>query len=132
EVRPDLVVTANFDLEAYGGLNQADHRVAGLAPGGGPRDAANPWGPRELRAEHGLVPWDARAPLIAGQPEPTHATLLTAGRPQAAVDSLRAHEAYLRHIGDHPDPAVFIPEILEEGGAAAGSQYAVTFRVHDL
>src|SRR5699024_7756808 len=31
EVRPDLVVTANSDLEAYGGLTQADHRVAGRA-----------------------------------------------------------------------------------------------------
>ena len=90
------------------------------------------WVHRELREEQGLEPWKARALLIAGHPEPTHAKVVTAEHTQAAVDSLRAHEAYLRHIGDHPDPAVFIPEILEEGGAAAGSQYAVTFRVHDL
>lgn len=30
ETRPDAVLTANFDFEAYGGLNQADHRAAGL------------------------------------------------------------------------------------------------------
>ena len=27
QVRPQAVVTANFDFEAYGGLNQADHRA---------------------------------------------------------------------------------------------------------
>lgn len=43
QVRPDLVLTANFDFEAYGGLNQADHRVAGLAVIDAVRDAANPW-----------------------------------------------------------------------------------------
>jgi len=132
QVRPDLVVTANFDVEAYGGLNQADHRVAGLAAVDGSRDAANPWVHRELCEVEGLEPWKARALLIAGHPEPTHAKTVGAEHTQAAVDSLTAHEAYLRHIGDHPDPAVFIPEILEEGGAAAGGQYAVTFRVHDL
>lgn len=132
EVRPDLVLTANFDLEAYGGLNQADHRVAGLAAVDGSRDAANPWVHRELHEEQGLEPWKARALLIAGHPEPTHAKLVTAEHARAAVDSLSAHEAYLRHIGDHPDPAVFIPEILRDGGRAAGDQYAVTFRLHDL
>ena len=31
QVRPELVLTANFEVEAYGSLNQADHRAAGLA-----------------------------------------------------------------------------------------------------
>src|SRR5690625_4973777 len=101
QVRPDLVVTANFDVEAYGGLNQADHRVAGLAAVDGSRDAANPWVHRELCEVEGLEPWKARALLIAGHPEPTHAKTVGAEHTQAAVDSLTAHEAYLRHIGDH-------------------------------
>src|SRR5699024_4525298 len=49
QVRPDLILTANFEVEAYGGLNQADHRVAGLAAIDAARDAANPWVFRELR-----------------------------------------------------------------------------------
>ena len=48
QVRPDAVVTANYDVEAYGGLNQADHRAAGLAVIDGVRDAANRWVFREL------------------------------------------------------------------------------------
>lgn len=132
EVRPELVITANFDLEAYGSLNQADHRVAGLAAVDGSRDAGNPWVHRELLEDEGLEPWKARAVLIAGHPEPTHAKVVGPEHAQAAVDSLSAHEAYLRHIGDHPDPAVFIPEILRGGGAAAGAEFAVSFRVHDL
>ncbi|MGO1543566.1 MAG: PIG-L deacetylase family protein [Gulosibacter sp.] len=43
EFRPDVVITANYDLEAYGGLNQADHRAAGLAAIDGARDASNRW-----------------------------------------------------------------------------------------
>ncbi len=41
--KPNAVVVSNFDVEAYGGLNQADHRVAGLAAIDATRDAANPW-----------------------------------------------------------------------------------------
>ena len=50
----------------------------------------------------------------------------------AAVASLRAHEAYLAHVADHPVPEEFIPEILRQGGAAAGTEYAVVLRVHEL
>src|SRR5690625_1981010 len=34
EVRPDLVVTANFDLEAYGGLRSEERRVGGAGTAG--------------------------------------------------------------------------------------------------
>lgn len=40
DVKPDAVLTANFEFEAYGGLNQADHRAAGLAVVDGVRDAS--------------------------------------------------------------------------------------------
>ena len=132
QVRPDLVLTANFEVEAYGGLNQADHRVAGLAAVDGSRDAANPWVFRELAETEGLAAWKARALLVAGHPAPTHAKHVDAEHVQAAVESLHAHEAYLAHVQDHPRPEEFIPEILRGGGEAAGSEHAVALRVFDL
>lgn len=132
QVRPDLVLTANFEVEAYGGLNQADHRVAGLVAGDGTRDAANPWVFRDLVEQEDLAPWSARALLVAGHPRPTHAKHVDADQVQAAVESLQAHEAYLAHVEGHPLPEVFIPEILRDGGEAAGSDHAVVLRVHDL
>lgn len=131
-VRPDLVLTTNFEVEAYGGLNQADHRAAGLAAVDGTRDAANPWVFRELREVEGLEAWSARALLVAGHPAPTHAKSVDAGQVQAAVDSLRAHEAYLAHVAGHPLPEEFIPEILTGGGEIAGSEHAVVLRVFEL
>ncbi|MFC7458134.1 PIG-L deacetylase family protein [Brachybacterium sp. GCM10030267] len=132
QVRPDLVLTANFDLEAYGSLNQADHRAAGLSAADGTRDAANPWVFRELHEHEGLAPWQARALLVVGHPEPTHAKTVDGDHVRAAVASLGAHEAYLEHVTGHPAPGDFIPEILRAGGEAAGAEYAVTLRVHDL
>ncbi|MGP5623551.1 PIG-L deacetylase family protein [Brachybacterium alimentarium] len=131
-VRPHLVLTANFDLEAYGSYNQADHRAAGLSAVDAARDAANPWVFRELLEQEGLEPWSARAMLIAGHPDPTHAKQVDADQVQAAVESLKAHEAYLEHVTGHPAPEEFIPEILRHGGEAAGTAHAVTLRVVDL
>src|SRR5699024_8533478 len=112
QVRPDLVLTANFEVEAYGGLNQADHRIAGLAAVDGTRDAANPWVFRELAEQEQLAPWRARGLLVAGHPRPTHAKHVGADEVQAAVESLQAHEAYLAHVEGHPLPEEFIPEML--------------------
>jgi LmbE family N-acetylglucosaminyl deacetylase len=132
QVRPDLVLTANFEVEAYGGLNQADHRAAGLAAVDACRDAANPWVFRELAEQEGLAPWSAARIAVVGHPGPTHAKPVGPDQVRAAVDSLRAHEAYLAHIGDHPLPEEFLPEILAEGGRAAGSAHAVVMRVFEL
>ena len=132
QVRPDLVLTANFEVEAYGGLNQADHRIAGLAAVDGTRDAANPWVFRELAEQEQLAPWRARGLLVAGHPRPTHAKHVGADEVQAAVESLQAHEAYLAHVEGHPLPEEFIPEMLRAGGEAAGSDHAVALRVFDL
>ena len=54
------------------------------------------------------------------------------GKTARVVASLRAHEAYLAHVADHPVPEEFIPEILRQGGAAAGTEHAVVLRVHEL
>ncbi|WP_114854850.1 PIG-L deacetylase family protein [Brachybacterium sp. YJGR34] len=132
QVRPDLVLTANFEVEAYGSLNQADHRVAGLAAADAVRDAANPWVFRELAEQEGLEAWHARALLVVGHPRPTHARPVQEEQVRASVASLSAHVAYLRHVADHPAPEAFLPEILREGGAEAGTAYAVTLRVLHL
>lgn len=132
EVRPDLVLTTNFETEAYGGVNQADHRVAGLAAVDATRDAANPWVFRELAEEETLPAWSTRALPVAGHPDPTHAKPVGEAEVDAAVASLEAHEAYLRHVTDHPVPGEFIPAMLRRGGEAAGTDFAVGLRVYDL
>lgn len=132
QVRPDAVVTANFDVEAYGGLNQADHRAAGLAVVDGVRDAANPWVFRELAEREGLAPWQARALLVAGHDRPTHACPVERRAVDASIASLASHQAYLRHVTGHPAAEVMVPEILGNGGQLAGTAYAVAFRAYDL
>ena len=131
EVRPDAVLTMNFDLEAYGGLNQADHRAAGLATIDAVRDADNTWVFREL-ADEGLAKWSTGRLLVGGHPDATHAVTVDEDAVAAAVASLECHEAYLADLPGHPKPEKFIPEILKDGGQAAGSQYAVLFRVYDV
>lgn len=132
EVRPDAVVTANFQVEAYGMLNMADHRAAGLATVDAVRDADNTWVFRELAEQEDLPKWRTRALLVVGDEGPTHALAVDQDAVDASVASLRCHKAYLEHVTGHPDPGEFIPEILRQGGQAAGTDYAATFRVHDL
>lgn len=130
--RPDAVVTANWEVEAYGGLNQADHRVAGLAVADGVRDADNAWVFRELVTDEGLEKWHTRVLLVGGHPESTHAVEVDRAAVDAGVRSLECHAAYLAHVTGHPAPAEFIPQILRSEGEAAGVEYAVAFRVFDL
>jgi LmbE family N-acetylglucosaminyl deacetylase len=131
-VHPDLVLTANFEVEAYGGLNQADHRATGLAVIDAVRDAANPWVFRDQIEQQGLEPFQARGLAVAGDERPTHAKAVEEPDVHAAVASLRCHRAYLEHVTNHPVPEEFIPEALRSGGRAAGSEYAVLLRVFDL
>lgn len=131
EVRPDAVLTTNFDVEAYGGLNQADHRAAGLATVDAVRDADNTWVFREL-ADAGLAKWHTTALLVAGHPEPTHAVPIAPTAVAASVASLECHRAYLADLPQHPRPADFIPQLLASGGEAAGTDAAVLFRTYDL
>ena len=132
QVRPDAVVTANFDFEAYGGLNQADHRAAGLATVDAVRDADNTWVFRDLADDEGLPKWHTRWLLVAGHPSPTHAVAVDDSAVAAAVASLECHAAYLADLPGHPVPAEFIPEILAHGGAAAGVGHAVLFKAYDF
>lgn len=132
QVRPDAVITANFDFEAYGGLNQADHRAAGIATVDAVRDADNNWVFRELAESEGLPKWHTQWLLVVGHPAPTHAKSVDEKAVASAVASLECHEAYLADLPGHPKPAEFIPQILQQGGEAAGAEYAVLFKSYDL
>lgn len=131
-VRPDVVITANFAFEAYGGLNQADHRAAGLAAVDGTRDAANRWVFSEL-ADEGLEPWQARGLLVAADAAPTHAVSVSQDAVAAAVRSFEAHQAYLEELPEgFPPPSELVPGFLTAGGSVAGVAHAMVFRVFDL
>jgi LmbE family N-acetylglucosaminyl deacetylase len=129
--RPDVVVTGSWEVEFVAGLNQADHRVAGMACLDAIRDADNRWVFPEL-ADEGLEPWRVRWLLVAGHSQPTHGVDVT-GEPLArGVASLEAHRDYLAAIEGHPTPSVFIPLIASRGGQALGVEHAVLFRAWDF
>ncbi|MDO5534872.1 MAG: PIG-L family deacetylase [Propionibacteriaceae bacterium] len=131
QFRPDVVVTGSWDVEAPWGLNQADHRAAGLATLDACRDADNAWVFGEL-AEEGLEKWGATWLLVTGSDRPTHAVAVTDADVAAAVASLSAHRAYLADLPNHPAPADFIPSMLAAGGESLGEPFAVPFRAYRL
>lgn len=128
EFRPDAVVTANFEVEAYGTYNQADHRACGLSTVDAIRDADNTWVFPDL-ADAGLAKWGTSWLFVAGHPDATHAVAVEPEDVASSVASLEAHEAYLSALPGHPRPDGFVRELLAEGGRAAGTDAAVTFKV---
>ena len=132
EFKPDVVVTGSWEVEAPWGLNQADHRAAGLATLDAIRDADNTWVFPELAASEGLAKWGTRWFLVSGDARPTHGVDVT-GEPLAkAVRSLEAHREYLAALPWHPAPADFIPQIASMNGPALGVEHAVLFRGWDF
>jgi LmbE family N-acetylglucosaminyl deacetylase len=129
--RPDAVLTGSWEIETFVGLNQADHRAAGLATADAVRDAANRWIFHD-QVEEGLEPHQARWLLIAGDPRPTHGVAVSEASLARGVASLEAHAEYLRAIPGHPAPAEMIPWIAGMQGAALGVPHAVLFRARDL
>lgn len=132
-VKPDVVITANFDVEAYGGLNQADHRVAGLATLDAIRDAGNPWAHRDELGEQ--QPWSVGQFLIFGAADPNTALPVSQSCVDAAVESLNCHSAYLAALPEHPVPEEFIPGMLRQSAELLDdpdADFAVTFRSFDI
>lgn len=127
-VRPDIVVTMVWDAVVSWGLNQADHRVAGLTTVDAVAAAGNRWIFPELVADEGLEPWPTPWLLVTGAADPTHAVVVSQADVDAAVASLQCHRAYLDDLPDHPDPAEFIPETLRAGGEVCGAEFAALFR----
>ncbi|WP_018023579.1 PIG-L deacetylase family protein [Corynebacterium ulceribovis] len=121
--KPDTVIIANFDVEAYGSYNQADHRVAGLATIDAVRDADNPW----LFTDLGLATHKATRMLVANSAEPTHRQTVDEAHVAKGIKSLACHKVYFEALPDHPAAEEFIPMMLQQDDGAK----AVLFRVFD-
>lgn len=125
---PEVVVSLNYRLESFGGINMADHRAVGLAVLDGIRDAANRWAFPEL-TRAGLEPWrGVRMACFAASPSPTHAVDVTEHL-EAGIASLRCHRRYLAGLGSEVNPEGFLRDQAGRSGAQAGSAAAVTFEV---
>ena len=132
QVRPDVVVTGSWDVEFVAGLNQADHRAAGLACADAVRDADNTWVFPELAADEGLAKWGVTWLLVAGDNRPTHGVDVSGEPLERGVASLEAHSAYLADIAGHPAPRDLIGGITADQGRALGVPNAVLFRAFKL
>ncbi|OZM70241.1 PIG-L domain-containing protein [Amycolatopsis antarctica] len=131
--RPELVVMANHrEHWPGGGLNMADHRHAGLATLDAVRDAGNRWVFPELLDDEGLEPWPGvRWVAVAASPEATHAVDITTTMDRA-VDSLRAHAAYLAGLDDPGDPDEFLRQAARAEGERFGGVHACSFELISL
>jgi LmbE family N-acetylglucosaminyl deacetylase len=129
--RPDALVTGTWDVEFVAGLNQADHRVAGLAALDALRDAGNRWVFPEL-VEEGLEPWSTRWLLVAGDVRPTHGVDVSGEALERGIASLEAHGAYLAGIPGHPPPRLMLGAITAMQGPSLGVANAVLFRAYDF
>ncbi len=129
--RPDALVVGSWEVEFAAGLNQADHRVAGLAALDAVRDAGNRWVFPELLDE-GLEPFSVRWLLVAGDDQPTHGVDVTGQPLERGIASLEAHAQYLAGIPGHPPPRLMITGITAIQGRALGVRHAVLFRAFDF
>ena len=131
KMRPDVVVTSNFEVEVAWGVNHVDHRVAGLATADAIRDAGTRWiFTKELLEEQKLEPWSAKQLLIGGYPDDqVDVWVNVSGEPlDKGVASLEAHKEYLADLPDHPKPADFIPAMTRVLGERVGVDAAMGFR----
>ncbi|HEX6246227.1 MAG TPA: PIG-L deacetylase family protein, partial [Nocardioidaceae bacterium] len=129
--RPDALVVSTWEVEFVAGLNQADHRVAGLAALDALRDAGNRWVFPEL-VQDGLEPWATRWLLVAGDSRPTHGVDVTGEALEQGIASLEAHHEYLAGIPGHPPPRQMLTGVTALQGRRMGVSNAVLFRAHDL
>lgn len=130
--RPDAVLVGSWDVEFVAGLNQADHRVAGLAAVDAVRDAGNRWVFPELLETEGLEPWSPRWLLVSGDTRPTHGVDVTGEALERGIASLEAHREYLAGIPGHPPPRLMISGITAMQGRRMGVGNAVLFRAYDF
>ncbi|NHC16373.1 PIG-L deacetylase family protein [Motilibacter deserti] len=129
--QPDAVLVGSWEVEFVAGLNQADHRVAGLAALDAVRDAGNRWVFPDLLDE-GLEPWSARWLVVSGDARPTHGVDVTGEPLERGILSLEAHRQYLAGIPGHPPPRAILTGITAVQGRALGVAHAVLLRVWDL
>jgi LmbE family N-acetylglucosaminyl deacetylase len=130
--RPDAVLVGSWEVEFVAGLNQADHRVAGLAAIDAVRDAGNRWVFTELLDQQDLEPWSPRWLLVSGDPRPTHGVDVSGDPLERGIASLEAHREYLSGIPGHPPPRLVITGITAMQGRRMGVAHAVLFRAFDF
>ncbi|WP_406044388.1 PIG-L family deacetylase [Micromonospora sp. NBC_00898] len=129
--RPDIVITNNF-RDTWDGayaLNQADHIATGRAVLDAVRDAGNRWiFPEQL--VDGVEPWNrVRQVWAAASPESRRGVDVTATFDRG-VASLRAHDAYLRGLGDGSfDMEEFLEGISRPAGTRLGVRHGAAFEV---
>ncbi len=130
--RPDAVMVGTWQVEFVAGLNQADHRVAGLAAVDAVRDAGNRWVFTDLLDE-GLEPWSPRWLLVSGDPDPTHGVDVAGEALEQGIASLEAHGEYLAGIPGHPPPRMMLSGIAAlQARRMEGVSHAVLFRAFDF
>lgn len=129
--RPDVVVAQTWAEEPGWGLNQADHRAAGLATADGVRDAGNRWVFPEL-VEDGLAAWSPRWLLVANDPRPTHGVDITGDPLERGIASLEAHAEYFAVLPDHPSARDLLTGMATASGPRLGVEHAMLFRAHQL
>lgn len=134
DVRPTTIVTLAWDEVMPWGLNQADHRVAGLVALDASRDAGNRWVFPDIAADDGAVlsRWQADHLLVFGSATSTHAIALSDNSVERSIASLEQHKAYLAALDDHPAPRELIEGVTAEEGRLAGVDHAVAFHRYEL
>lgn len=128
--RPELVIMSNHRETFPGGfLNMADHRNVGAATLEAVRDAGNRWVFREL-LDDGLEPWTGvRWVAVNASPQATHAVEITATFDRA-VESLKAHTAYLAGLGGAmSEPDTFLRQVEQVAGEQFGCELACSFEL---
>ena len=129
--QPDAVVVGSWEVEFGGMLNQADHRVAGLAAVDALRDAGNRWVFPEL-LDDDLQPHSVRWLIVGGDPQPTHGVDVSGEPLERGIAALEAHEQYLAALPGHPEPRMMITGFTAWQGRAMGVPHAVLFRAWDF
>jgi LmbE family N-acetylglucosaminyl deacetylase len=132
--RPDIVITNNF-RDTWDGavvLNQADHIATGRAVLDAVRDAGNRWVFTEQLGED-LRPWGGvKQVWAASSPESRHG-VDTTDTFDLGVESLRAHDAYLRGLGSGDfDAEEFLEGISRPAGSRLRTRYGAAFEVFQI
>jgi LmbE family N-acetylglucosaminyl deacetylase len=129
--RPDAVLTSTWAVETAMGLNQADHRVAGLVTADAVRDAGNRWVFPDQVAE-GLEPWSPRWLLVTGDGRNTHGVDVTGEPLERGIAALEAHAEYIAGIAGHPPAGAMLRAMTGVNGRAMGVAHAVLVRAYDF
>lgn len=132
--RPEVVISNAYTVRLIGGyLNQADHRVVGLATLDAARDAGNRWLFPELE-EEGLQPWSGiRYVCFSEAEKPTHGVDVTGEPLQRGIAAFSAHAQYMKGLGSSAmEPEPFLTFVATMCGPALGVEHAVLFDVHVL